>query len=349
MADIRDLHLRVPSIQKDWRAFLASHGLSGFPDNEVAAVDSVIGLYDGGRLVGTGATAGNILKFIAVDEGDTPGAYFNQVVSELQNRLMAAGHTHMMVFTKPQYEASFHYVGFTTLAKTAVGVLLEAGMPTITQYLRGLPDAAAAPGQHLAAIVMNANPFTRGHRYLVEKAAAENDAVDVFVVSTDRSLFTSTERLQLVQAGLADLQNVRVYPGGDYMVSYATFPAYFLHAGDDVIRYQTTIDARLFRDWVAPTLHITKRYVGEEPRSHTTAIYNTVLAAELPPAVQLVVVPRLTAAGTVVTATQVRQAIADQDLASVRAFLPPTTWSFIHSHEAALLQRIEKGQTIRGN
>lgn len=27
----------------------------------------------------------------------------------------------------------------------------------------------------MAALVMNANPFTLGHQYLVEKAAAEND------------------------------------------------------------------------------------------------------------------------------------------------------------------------------
>ena len=349
MADIRDLHLRVPGVRQAWLALLAAHGLSGFSDAKIASVDSVIGLYDGDRLVGTGAIAGNVLKFIAVDEGDTPGANFNQVVSELQSRLMLAGHSHMMVFTKPQYEASFGHVGFTTLAKTDVGVLLEAGMPGIKQYLTQLPGVGDQAAKHVAAIVMNANPFTRGHRYLVEKAVAENDIVDVFVVSTDRSLFTSAERMQLVQAGLADLKNVRVYPGGDYMVSYATFPAYFLKSGDDVIRYQTTLDARLFRNWVAPTLHITKRYVGEEPKSHTTAIYNDVLAQELPPAVQLIVVPRLTEAGTVVTATQVRQAIAEAQLATVKDFLPPTTWQFIQDHYAELLKRIEKGQNIRGN
>ncbi|MCI1890536.1 MAG: [citrate (pro-3S)-lyase] ligase [Schleiferilactobacillus perolens] len=349
MADIRDLHLRVPSVKKQWIAFLASHGLSGFSDAEVASVDSVIGLFDGDRLVGTGAIAGNVLKFIAVDEGDVPGANFNQVVSELQTRLMMAGHSHMMVFTKPQYETSFGHVGFTTLAKTAVGVLLEAGAPGIKQYLTQLPGVQDQAHKQVAAIVMNANPFTQGHRYLVEKAAAENEIVDVFVVSTDRSLFTSAERMQLVQAGVADLKNVRVYPGGDYMVSYATFPAYFLKSGDDVIRYQTTLDARLFRDWVAPTLHISRRYVGEEPKSHTTAIYNTVLAKELPPAVQLIVVPRLTQAGTVVTATQVRQALANHQLATVQDFLPVSTWQFIQDHQDELLKRIAKGVNIRGN
>ncbi len=32
---------------------------------------------------------------------------------------------------------------------------------------------------------------------------------------------------KLVKAGVADLPNVIVVPGKEYMVSYATFPAYF--------------------------------------------------------------------------------------------------------------------------
>ncbi len=81
--------------------------------------------------------------------------------------------------------------------------------------------------QQIGAVVMNANPFTLGHRYLVEKAAKENDFVYVFVVSANTSLFSADERLQLVREGLSDLDNVVVVAGGDYMVSYATFPAYF--------------------------------------------------------------------------------------------------------------------------
>ena len=66
-----------------------------------------------------------------------------------------------------------------------------------------------------------------GHRYLVETASKENDHVYVFVVSEDVSIFSFSERFKLVKAGVADLPNVIVVPGKEYMVSYATFPAYF--------------------------------------------------------------------------------------------------------------------------
>ena len=349
MAEIRDLMIKVPSIRHLWLTFLAGHGLQDFPPAEVAGVDHVVGLYENDRLVGTGATAGNILKFIAVDASTPPGAYFNQIVSELQSRLAAAGQLHVMVSTKPQYEKSFHYVGFQTLVHTHWGVLMEAGTPTITQYLQGLSGATGTIGEHRSAIVMNANPFTKGHRYLVEQAAMQSDAVDIFVVSTDRSLFTTAERLHLVQTNTADLANVHVYLGGDYMVSYATFPAYFLASNDTIINYQTTIDARLFRDWVAKILHIQTRYVGEEPLSHTTAIYNQVLQKELPPQVQVKVIPRLKVGRTIVTATQVRSAIAQNKLSEIRSLLPAKTWKFIQIHQTELETRIKKGMTIRGN
>ena len=58
----------------------------------------------------------------------------------------------------------------------------------------------------------------------------KNDLVYVFVVNTDLSLFKTSERFELVKAGTADLKNVIVVDGGDYMVSYATFPAYFLES-----------------------------------------------------------------------------------------------------------------------
>ena len=59
----------------------------------------------------------------------------------------------------------------------------------------------------VAAIVMNANPFTLGHQYLVEKAAAENDLVHLFMVSEDASLFPYAVRKKLIQEGTAPGQS----------------------------------------------------------------------------------------------------------------------------------------------
>ena len=55
------------------------------------------------------------------------------------------------------------------------------------------------------AVVMNANPFTLGHRWLVEYAASKVDLLHVFIVSEDVSLVPLSVREQLVREGTADL------------------------------------------------------------------------------------------------------------------------------------------------
>lgn len=52
-----------------------------------------------------------------------------------------------------------------------------------------------------------------GHRYLIEKAATENDEVVVFVVEEDKSIFPTDVRFELVKKGCEDLKNVIVLKG----------------------------------------------------------------------------------------------------------------------------------------
>ena len=124
------------------------------------------------------------------------------------------------------------------MATSEYGALLEKGTPNIQTFVENVPHY----GGTKAAIVMNANPFTLGHRYLVEQASEENDHVYIFVVNQDVSLFTTAERFNLVKQGVADLDNVDVINGQEYMVSYLSFPSYFIKNADDVIKYQTTLD-----------------------------------------------------------------------------------------------------------
>lgn len=349
MTKIRQIFLQIPSLKRKWEQFLHQQGLTSFSEAEVTNLDFTLGLYEGQKLLGTGSISDNVLKFIAVIPGELSATYFNQIVSALQSYLVQNGQTHMMVFTKPQYEASFNYVGFKTLTKTIQGCLLESGNPGIQQYFKNLPNVSNQNQHQVAAVVVNANPFTMGHRYLIEKAAQENEIVDVFVLSANHSLFTSDERFHLVKLGVADFKNVRVFPGGSYLVSYATFPAYFIVSKDNVIRYQTTLDAQLFRDQIAPVLNIKRRYLGDEPFSHTTNIYNQTLKAVLPPKIQVVIIPRLQQGNQIVTATAVRQAIAHQKITMVKDFLPEITYQFIQDHQSELLERIRKGVNIGGN
>lgn len=341
MERVADIFLQLMQTREKWQHFLESVGIHNFSTNEIAAIDETIAIFnDKEEMVATGTVAGNIIKYVAVSSQVGKGKnYFNMIMSELENRLLIKGISHYFVYTKPDYEKSFGFVGFTTLAKTPVCVLLEKGNPTINCFLDQFPKGD--PTKKNAAIVMNANPFTLGHQYLVEKAASENDWVYIFVVSEDQSLFTTVERLALVKAGVSHLGNVSIMTTSVYMVSYTTFPAYFIKDSADVVTYQTQIDANLFKKWFVPYFSITSRYLGEEPLSSITERYNMMLKEVLEPEVAVIITPRKKRLASVISATCVREYLAENRLEALREIVPDTTFDYIISHAAAINKRKE--------
>lgn len=345
-----DIHQKRDA--QKWRAFLEKQGISGFAPQEIDAVEQTFVWKDSSRnIVATGSIAGNILKYVAIDPNyQENGAMFNQVISYLVNQAAIQKKFHLFVFTKPKYIKSFEYVGFKLLAKVDTGAVLENGVPNVSTYVRDLPHVKNQEKQKIAAIVANANPFTKGHRYLIEKASQENDWVYVFVVSQNVSLFTFDERFELVKQGTADLKNVIVVPGKEYMVSYATFPAYFLKDGQDVGRYQAKLDATLFKNKIAKPLNITARYLGSEPFSKTTDVYNEELSKVLPPEIKVKIIKRaLNQDQQIITATKVRHAILTDQLAVIQTLVPSTTFDFIQKNWSELKQRAKERKNEYGN
>lgn len=350
-SQIQTLNLKNKVVFEKWKNFLLDLGISNFSKKEISSLETTFGIYNSEReLVAVGSVSDNVLKYIAVcNKGSERGSRFNKMVSALMAERAQVGKFHLFVFTKAMYVASFRHIGFKLLAETKQGGILETGDHSIQEYLNQVPRIENQDRRQIAGIVMNANPFTKGHRALVEKAADENDLVYVFVVENDVSLFSTSERKELVQQGLADLTNVKVLSGGDYMVSYVTFPAYFLPADADAIDYQTTLDARIFKEWIARQLNIRRRYVGSEPLSRTTNRYNQTLKRELPPEIEVRVMSRITVNENFVTATQVRKWIAEGQIKRIRQFVPEDTCDFIVKNLLKLQQRIEKGMNINGN
>lgn len=351
MDKIIDLYLNNLQTRERWQNFLQKHGLSNFSPREIDVIDHTFGLVsDEGKLVGTGSVADNVLKYVAVSNDDVvAGARFNQLVTALQQYLFAQKIFHSFVFTKTQYSQSFSHLGFTELAHNDVAAFLESGTPDINDFVKTIPRIKKQNEKKIASIVMNANPFTLGHRQLIELASQENDLVYLFVVSTDASLFSSNERMSLVKAGTADLKNVIVLSGSDYLVSKSTFPAYFLKSSEDLITTQTEIDALVFKNKIAPDLAISRRYLGTEPFSNTTNVYNQSLIRILRPNIEVKIVDRFTVNGKVITATQVRQLIKQNKIAEIAAYVPTTTMQFINEHYHELQDRIKKGMKIDGN
>ncbi len=306
-----------------------------------ANLDYTCGIFDDdGRLVATGSCFGATLRCFAVDRSRQGEGLLNQVITHLMEYEAERGLFHLFVYTKLQSVRFFRDLGFHEIAR------VENTLSFLENRPRGFRDFCAAlekerrPGT-AAVLVMNANPFTLGHRYLVEKAAAENDTVHLFVLEEDASLVPFAVRWQLVKEGTVDLGNVVLHRSGPYIISSATFPSYFLKDEASVIEGHARLDLTLFRS-IARALGATRRYVGEEPTSQVTGLYNTVMTRELPAmGLECVVVPRLTKGGSAVSASTVRRLIHDGQLDAVRPLVPESTWNWLLSPQSApVLQAI---------
>ena len=329
--------------QKQMDALLEQEGI-----RRDANLDYSCGIFDGDyRLVATGSCFGNTLRCFAVDKSRQGEGLLNQVVGHLMEVQAERGNFHLFVYTKCQSAGFFRDLGFSEIAR------VENSLSFLENRAGGFRSFCAAlekqrrPGKS-AAIVMNANPFTLGHRALVERAAAENDTVHLFVLSEDASLVPFAVRRRLVAEGTADLKNVLLHDSGPYIISSSTFPSYFLRDEEAVILGHARLDLALFGP-IAAALGVSARYVGEEPASLVTGLYNQVMARELPrQGVECIVIPRRCAEGAPVSASTVRRLIHDGRLEEIRDLVPESTWAYFHSPEAEPVLRAirESGQTV---
>lgn len=242
---------------------------------------------------------------------------------------------HYFIFTKPSTAHLFTNLGFTEIARAEPYVsLLETGLGSVETYCNSISKEAEHLSPQRAAVVVNCNPFTNGHQALIRKSASENEAVIVFVVSEDRSLFPFEHRIQLVKGGVSDLTNVVVVPAGKYIVSSTTFPTYFTREEDKVLA-QTRLDIELFANQIAHRLGITTRYVGSEPYCQITNSYNQAMVDILPQhGIKLIVMERTQSDGEIVSASKVRDMIRQGDWNGIKKAVPETTYTYLQSPEA---------------
>ncbi|NLI92605.1 MAG: [citrate (pro-3S)-lyase] ligase [Peptococcaceae bacterium] len=307
------------------KVFLARFDLT-FEDD----LEYTIALRLDGKLVGTGSFKDEVLRNIAIDE-KYQGLGLNAiVVSELIKEQTKRGRLHYFVFTKPGKAHLFTGLGFKEIARVEPYVaLLETGLGSIDTFCDTINDEAAHLKPDRAALVVNCNPFTKGHRALIQRAAGENEAVLVFVVNEDRSLFPFADRFKLVKEGVADLPNVVVVPSGKYIISNATFPSYFIRDEDKVIA-QTRLDITVFAQQIAPRLGIKRRYVGEEPYCPVTSAYNTAMFDILPKhGIEINIMKRIEVQGEIVSASKVRDFIRNGDWEGIQRLVPEVTYRYL--------------------
>ena len=305
---IQEMPLSSPFFHSEVERFLLANGL------RMETLDSYFTLQntDGDILAGAGLKA-DVLKCLAVSAAARSEGLAAPLVSRVISVAASKGITNLKVFTKPEHQALFESLGFRLLASAPEAILLEngRGLEQYCQYLRGLSCQAGslpirsgvttapaslscpAPTGHprVGVVVMNANPFTLGHQYLLEQAAAQVDTLYVIPVKEDVSLFSYEERLAMIHVGAP--KGIIVTEGSCYQISALTFPTYFLKDLSQAAQTQMRLDIDLFACHIAPALGATVRFVGSEPYDALTARYNELMKEPL----NVVEIPRLTHSG----------------------------------------------------
>ena len=372
--EIQTLNPTTPRQRQRIEAFLKRNGLRFDDMHYYAAITD-----DDGEMIAGGGLKGNVIKCVAVDDAHKGEAIANTLISHLIAHANEEGHSNVMLFTKPKNRQLFESLSFRLLAEAPEAVLMETGIGglnnmveqlkkikeegevckennqeckeeektnlniTIPQHLNPSPSQPLTTTTPLrGVVVMNCNPFTLGHRYLIEQAAKQVERLFVMVVREDCSLFAYAERKAMVEQGVAHLKNVTVIDGSEYAISQATFPTYFLKRLDDAADTQMLLDLDLFRRHIAPALGATVRFVGTEPTDRLTRRYNQLMHEVLADVRETA---RLEKEGNAVSASRVRKAMEQGDMSTIRQLVPPTTLPYIIAHLATQALQAELDTT----
>lgn len=333
---LQQLPLSLKSSRQQIEAFLARFGLRREP------LDYYVGLFDGEQMIGGGGYAGRTIKCVAVNADRQGEGLTNVLISHLCARLFHDGATNVFLFTKPENERVFTDLSFTTIARTNEAILMESERGAIDRYCATL---ALSRGEGVqGAVVMNANPFTLGHRYLLEQAAAQCGTLHLFCVEEDRSVFPFAVRRRLMEEGTRHIPNLVIHNSGPYIISSATFPTYFLKENSEPAAVHARLDVDLFGRHIVPALGLTRRFVGTEPKDPMTAHYNDAMQALLPAyGVTVTVLQRIEQGNDAISASRVRRAWAAGEMDQVAQWVPETTLAYLQSEEAKpVLERLKE-------
>lgn len=327
--------------QEKLKTFLESVGLK-----KPEGLDYSVGIYYGEKLVGTGSIKGNTLQGIGINCNYQNEGILGKIITHLMKKSLEMGMEEIFVYTKPDRIINFTSYGFKVVAKGQYAALLEWTQKGIEKYKEKIKVLGVDGIQNSSSIVMNGNPFTLGHLYLVKKAAAESTHLYIFVVEEEASIFPFNVRYRLIKEATENLDNVTVIPGGQYIISSLTFPSYFTR-DEDLVKAHVDLDLEVFCRHIAPVLNITKRYVGTEPYCAVTKEYNEAMKKKLIKcSIEVVEVERESVGDDIISASKVRELIRLGRIEETKKYLPETTYNFIKSKEAEdIIEKIKESKS----
>lgn len=337
---LSEVNLKDDREIKNISTFLESLGIKLEAD-----IDYSVVYKENDKILASASKSNNILKCFGVDKSLQGENITSVMLTALVNKLCEEGIFHYFLFTKKEKEDIFISLGFKLLYRGELSSLLENGIYSIDDKLVKMKKDFNISGEN-SAIVLNCNPYTKGHRYLIEEASKKSKTLLLFIVQEDRSVFSFNDRLEIVKEGVKDIKNAVVIPGGEYIISSASFPTYFLKKKEEMVLSQAQIDAGIFGKYFCSEFNIKDRYVGREPLDFVTNQYNNALLEELNKfGVNLHIIERLKLGETIVSASYVRKLIKEDRISEAFKLLPEATINFLSSPKGHdVIKKIEGGK-----
>ena len=309
--------------------FLNGLGLD-FP----SSIENFVIAKDGDELVACGGVDGKVLKGIAVAPHRRGEGLILSVMTRLINIAYTKGIKELFIFSTPNNIELFEGCGFRLIENCDNEIMLMENSNNIELYKQKLA-LHRKDGNTIGSIVMNANPFTLGHRFLVEQAAKKSDWLHLFVVKEDLSVFKFEDRINLIREGVSHVQNVTIHEGSDYIISNATFPTYFIKDKGKINELHAKLDLSIFRNHLAPMLGVTHRFVGTEPYCIVTNNYNKNMKKILEDPsgksnpIEVVEIQRVEEGGKAISASRVRELLKVKNFKELGKIVPKSTLEFL--------------------
>ncbi|MBR0287099.1 MAG: triphosphoribosyl-dephospho-CoA synthase [Bacteroidales bacterium] len=352
---IQELPLSSSYFRQKVERFLGENGLRLEELDVYCAIEN-----QAGEIIAGAGLSSDIIKCIAVAAEARSEGLVAPLVSHLISLAASRGLHELKLYTKPENQAIFESLGFHVLATAPKAILMEngRGLEKYCEYLRTFRREGRC-----GVVVMNANPFTLGHLYLLQQAATQVDALYVIPVKEEGQRFPYAERKAMIQAAVerptaeqnyfsgrcpknqfssanATPTRIVVLEGSAYQISAATFPTYFLKDLSDAADTHIRLDLDLYTRHIAPALNASMRFVGSEPLDALTNHYNTVMKEVLPAVVEVPrmetpdlvggdVMPGSDRASKAISASAVRQALDEGRFSEAAALCTETTHPYL--------------------
>ncbi len=304
--------------------------LSGFDLKLDEDVDYTVVIRQNKKIIATASKSDYVFKCFAVEKSFQGENLTALLLDNLFSKLFSENKTHAFLFTKTENKIIFENSGFSLIHSEKDVSLLEFGTHNINSYVNNLK---IDKNSKKAAIVMNCNPTTLGHLYLIEKAAAENENLLIFLVEEDKSFFSFESRFELLKNATRHLKNLTIIPSSKYIISKSTFPTYFIKKETELLSAYTRLDINIFCKYFCEKLNIQSRYAGDEPLDELTNFYNKTMSEILPKYnIEFKLIKRLEKEGAIISASKVRKLLNEKKFNEIKKIVPENVYEYLCIH-----------------